>query len=250
MIKYPTWMDTLLLKIKVFCAKFGIDIKKYMPGNCYWASLERMLAYHEIDLVLDIGANMGQFASMLRQSGYKGQIVSFEPLFNAHKILLNKSAADPLWTIAPRMAIGEKDGEISINISANSVSSSVVDMLDSHLEVAPESHFIGSEIVPVYRLDSVAEDFVPATARAFLKIDTQGYESQVLAGASQLIPLLKGIQVELSLMPFYEGEWSFVDMVSSIKNMGFELYGFFDVFSDQHTGRMYQADGIFFRVKE
>jgi FkbM family methyltransferase len=230
--------------------KFGFEIKDYIPGVSYWASLERMLVYHGIDLVLDVGANTGQFAIMLRKCGYKGQIVSFEPLLAEYEQLVRQAAKDPLWTVAPRMAIGDIDGEVSINVSANSVSSSIAGMLDAHLEAAPESFYVGSEKVPIARLDTLAGKYVPSTSRAFLKIDTQGYELQVLAGAKQLVPSLKGLQVELSLMPLYEGGGMFCETVRMINDFGFELYGLFDSFTDKRTGRMLQTDGIFFRSGE
>lgn len=230
--------------------KFGVEIKKYVPGESYWASLERMLTCHGIDLVLDVGANTGQFAEKLRKCGYKGQIVSFEPLLSAYEQLIRKSANDPLWTVAPRMAIGDMDGKIPINISANSVSSSIANMLEAHLKAAPESQYVGSENVPIFRLDTVAEKYVPAASRTFLKIDTQGYESQVLAGASQLMPSLKGLQLEISLVPLYEGGMSFIDMVNSIIRMDFELCGLFNSFTDKRNGRMLQVDGVFFRKSD
>ncbi|MEI6213327.1 MAG: FkbM family methyltransferase [Desulfuromonadales bacterium] len=197
--------------------------------------------------MLDVGANTGEFATMLRKSGYKGRIVSFEPRIEAYEELVHNANNDPLWTIAPRMALGDFDGEISMNISENLVSSSIVNVLDAHLDAAPESRYIGSEMVPVFRLDTVTGTYAPSHARTFLKIDTQGLEKQVLAGASRLIPQLKGLQLEISLRPMYEGDGRFVDMVQSLGNMGFEACGFFDVFSDQRTGNMLQVDGIFFR---
>ena len=236
--------------VRAVCRTLGIEIKRYRPGNSYWASLQRMLVQHDIDLVLDVGANSGQFSGTLRKTGYKRRIVSFEPLLGAYQQLLTNSAKDPLWKIAPRMAIGDIDGEIAINVSANSVSSSIAHMLRTHLEAAPESRYIGKENVLISRLDTVAKTFVPAASRTFLKIDTQGYEPQVLAGASQLIPLLKGLQLELSLVPLYEGGGVFIDTVRSLNEMGFELYGLFDAFSHQETGRMLQVDGVFFRCED
>ncbi len=235
---------------KAACRKLGIELKRYQPGSSYWASLERMLGHHDIDLVLDVGANTGQFAGALRRSGYRGRIVSFEPLPGAYQQLLRGAAKDPHWTVAPRMAIGDFDGEIPINISENSVSSSITDMLETHLEAAPESRYVGRENVPIFRLDTMAQALVPDSARTFLKIDTQGYESQVLAGASGLMPSLQGLQLELSLVPLYAGAGVFIDTVRSLNEMGFELHGLFDAFSHQETGRMLQVDGVFFRCED
>ena len=97
----------------------------------------------EIDLVLDVGANKGQFASEIRHCGYAGRIVSFEPLSQAHGELLQSSAGDPMWDTYPRCALGDHDGEAEINIAGNSHSSSIMPMLESHLNAAPESAYEG-----------------------------------------------------------------------------------------------------------
>lgn len=232
---------------RAICRKLGIEIKRYQPGSSYWSSIEQMLNNQEINLVLDVGANIGQFAGTLRQSGYPNRIISFEPQLAAYQQLLRNSASDPHWTVAPRMAIGDIDGEISLNISENSVSSSITDMLDAHLEAAPGSRYIGRENVPIFRLDTLAQSLIPFSTRTFLKIDTQGYESQVLAGASRLMPSLCGLQLELSLVPLYSGTGLFIETIQSLKMMGFELYGLYDAFSHPETGRMLQVDGVFFR---
>ena len=227
--------------------RLGIEVKRYMPGSSYKASLQALLAHHGIDLVLDVGANLGQYARMLRRGGYRGRIVSFEPLSTAHERLVKASAADSSWLIAPRMAIGERDDEVEINISANSVSSSLQGMLAAHHEAAPGARYVGTERVRLARLDSVAADYLADGARVFLKIDAQGYESQVLEGARELLPRVAGLQVELSFVPLYEGEPLFAEMMASLAGLGFELHGLFPAFTDVRTGRMMQADGIFFR---
>jgi FkbM family methyltransferase len=240
----------LLLFVKKSLVKLGIDIRRYMPGNTYWASLVRMLSCHDIDLVLDVGANTGQFVEMLRQSGYKGKIISFEPLSHAHEILVRNALHDPLWTVAPRMALGDVDGEVSINISANSVSSSLANMLATHRNAVPESNYVGNEKVPVARLDSIADRYISPASRIFVKIDTQGYELHVLAGATTLLQRVCGVQLEISLVPLYEGSGLFTEIVMKMNELGFGLHGVFDAYTDQHTGRMLQVDGIFFRTDQ
>ena len=90
------------------------------------------LRHSHIDLVIDIGANEGQFAKELRAGGYSGRIVSFEPLSAAHRRLLQESNRDSAWHVHPRCALGDRLGEIELNISGNSVSSSILPMLASH----------------------------------------------------------------------------------------------------------------------
>lgn len=202
----------------------------------------------EIDLVLDVGANTGQFASEIRQGGYAGRIVSFEPLSQAHAELQQSSAGDPLWDAYPRCALGDHDGEVQINIAGNSQSSSILPMLESHRSAAPESAYQGKEIVPIKTLDTVAGQYLKDARAAFLKIDTQGFEWQVLDGARDTLPHIKGILVELSLVPLYEGQHLWREIIDRLEAAGFTLWAFNPVFSDQASGRTLQVDGVFYRT--
>lgn len=226
---------------------FGIEISKYRPENTEMAKLQKMLSYHSIDLILDVGANTGQFAKTLRSEGFKGKIISFEPLSDAHKMLLKQSKNDDDWTVAPRMAIGNKEEISKINISENSVSSSIKPMTIEHVEVAPASHYIGTEEIKVSRLDCACKEFLNDAKNVFLKIDTQGFEQQVLQGAEGIMPLVKGIQIELSLIPLYEEQMLFGDMVDKLNTMGFHLSGLSPCMTDPRTGTLLQVDGILFR---
>jgi FkbM family methyltransferase len=198
----------------------------------------------QIDLVVDVGANTGQFAHQCRAAGYKGEIISFEPSAAAHASLLQSAEADPLWNVAERMALGTADGEIEINIAANSYSSSILPMLDSHLSAAPASQYLHKEKVPIRRLDNV---LVPAARNIFLKLDVQGYESQVLAGATQLLAHTLAVQLEMSLLPLYEGETLMPQMHAAMTAKGFDLWDLEPSFRDPATGRLLQIDAIFTR---
>ncbi|WP_249268038.1 FkbM family methyltransferase [Microcystis aeruginosa FBCC-A68] len=182
--------------IKKLFRKLGFEVKRYNLNTSQVALMGRLLEYHQIELIFDVGANCGQYASFLRDSGYQGKIVSFEPLSTAYSQLLTLSKKDNLWEIAPRCALGNQEGEITINIAGNSQSSSVLSMLDSHLQAAPESVYCGSEIVQLRRLDTLAKDYITeGTQSIFLKIDVRGFEKQVIEGSFQIIPLVKGIQI-------------------------------------------------------
>lgn len=226
--------------------RFGIDIKRYRPGQ-HLGQLPAMLAHHRIDLVFDIGANTGQFAQSLRSAGYGGRIVSFEPLAAAHRALIEASRHDPLWDIAERKAIGGREGTVELHIAGNSVSSSVLKMLPSHANAAPDSAYVGTEIVGLTTLDAIAARHVEASMRPFLKIDTQGTEDQVLDGATELLRRAKGLQLELSLVALYEGQQLFDSLDTRLRSLGFNLWAIEPVFSDPRTGRMLQVDATYFR---
>lgn len=230
----------------------GLDVSWAKPPLPSIAQLEAKqivfsLRKFKIDLVLDVGANTGQFASEIRQGGYAGRIVSFEPLTKAHAELQQTGAGDPLWDVYPRSALGDHVGEVEINIAGNSQSSSILPMLESHRSAAPESAYQGKEIVPIKTLDAVAGQYLKDARAAFLKIDTQGFEWQVLDGARETLPHIKGILVELSLVPLYEGQHLWREVIDRLEAEGFTLWGFKPGFTDQASGQSLQVDGVFYR---
>ncbi len=226
---------------------FGIDIRRYRPKSSDIGRLSIMLANHSVDLVLDVGANTGQFAGLLRKAGYTQRLISFEPLSTAHAQLMLASRNDAEWEIAPRAAIGDHEGTIEMHIAGNSVSSSVLEMLDSHASAASGSAYVGSERAPLSRLDTMARDYLKPGEVPFLKIDTQGYEDRVLDGATELLIKARGVHLELSLVPLYEGQKLFDDLVERLGSLGFTIWAIWPGFCDPRTGRMLQVDATFFR---
>lgn len=234
--------------IKKTFRALGYEIGQFNPQACNEARLKHFLKYYEIDLVLDVGANIGQYSNLLRELGYKNRIVSFEAVSSTHKKLQQVSRNDNFWEIADLCAIGNEEGSITINISGNSVSSSVIPMLDSHRSAAPESAFYDVETVPLRRLDTIAKDYLQDIGPSvFLKIDVQGFEKQVLEGATGILPWVKGIELELSIIPLYQDQLLYGEIIQYLDELGYELYAFIPDFSDSVTGRMLQMDGIFLK---
>jgi len=225
----------------------GYDVKAYQPSSSAVAQWMRMLAAHSIDVVLDVGANVGQFGTGLRSAGYRGLIVSFEPLSSARAKLKAAAGRDPLWKIAEQAALGASDGEVELNIAGNSASSSVLPMLLRHSAAAPESVYVGSERVPLRRLDDLAPAYVDDRSKTFLKIDTQGYEDKVLEGGLRTLERAIGLCVELSFVPLYGGQLLYKEMVPRLEALGFELWNVSPALIDARDGRLLQVDGTFFR---
>jgi FkbM family methyltransferase len=227
---------------------FGILIRKYNPATSEDLRRIKLFEHYNIDLVFDIGANKGQYATGIMDAGYKNQIVSFEPLSSAHSVIDSLSKSYGKWTIAQRCAIGSSKQEIEINISANSVSSTLLNMLDTHIEGAPESKIIGKEKVQVYPLDEIALEHVKESKNIFLKIDVQGFEQEVLKGAQQMLSKAKGVEMEISLVPLYQGQnWLLPEILSYMSEKGFTLVSIVPAFTDHKTGKVLQCNGIFFR---
>jgi Methyltransferase FkbM domain len=145
------------------------------------------------------------------------------------------------------MALGRDRCHQVINVAANSVSSSFLPMRSVHAEVAPHAAYRGREDVQVERLDSVLREFCPGGEQLLLKIDTQGYEAEVLHGAMGILPRVAALQLELSLIPVYEGAPTLTTVATLAENLGFELFHLLPGLVDERQGRLLQADGFFIR---
>ena len=236
-----------LKRLRNLLVRAGVEVNPRTIHYSQGVQLVRLLQHLGTDLVLDVGANVGQYGSELRLYGYRGRIVSFEPLATAHAALERAARRSREWTAAPRMAIGDADGEIEMQIAGNSVSSSILDMLPAHEKAAPGSAYVAREKVALRRLDGVAGQYLAGARRVLLKIDTQGYEDPVLTGAAGVLDRITVIQTELTLVPLYAGQRLFDEMRARIEGMGFELFAVFPGYVDERSGRTLQVDGFFVR---
>lgn len=243
-------MNTFERITKKLFQNCGILIRKYNAATSEELRRIKLLEHYNIDLVFDIGANKGQYATGIIDAGYKNKIVSFEPLTSAYSEIKKESEKYNNWDVAPRCAIGSKKEEIEINISANSVSSTLLNMLDSHYEGAPDSKIIGKEKVQVFPLDEIGAEYSNTAKNIFLKIDVQGFEQEVLKGAQNMINKAKGIEMEISLIPLYENQnWLLPQVLEYMEQNGFQLNSIVPAFTDNNTGVVLQCNGIFFRKK-
>lgn len=209
---------------------------------------QRLFEKHGINFVFDVGANYGQFAKSLQHAGFCGTIVSFEPLEEPLKVLNNISKGFGNWHILP-FALGKTAGAAIINVAANSASSSLLPMGDTHLKAAPHSAYTGIQTIEVQTLDNLYLQFTKQDSEVFLKIDTQGFEYEVMLGAEGVLPKIKGLQLEMSFTELYEGETTFRKMYDYIISKGFELCYIAPGLQEEHSGRLLQADVIFFKPK-
>jgi hypothetical protein len=145
-------------------------------------------------------------------------------------------------------ALGHKDGIAEINIAGNSWSSSLLDMEERHVKVAPDSAYVGKEIITLKALDTIFSEYCSPANKVFLKIDTQGFTKQVLNGAEWSLQKIAGIQVEMSLISLYSGEPLIGEIISILYELGFSLIVLKPELMDECTGQQLQVDGIFFRL--
>jgi FkbM family methyltransferase len=204
----------------------------------------KIVNHANIDTVFDIGANVGQYGMEMRGIGYNKKIISFEPLKTAYEKLEKASLNDDNWIIN-NYAIGDENIKSMINVSGNSVSSSILNILPEHVQSAPESGFIAQEEIEIKTLDSIFNSFCNKENKVLVKIDTQGFEKNVIDGAKESLNRIKIIQVEMSILPLYENEMLYMAMINYLDDRGFQLYALENGFEDLKTGQLLQVDGIF-----
>lgn len=239
---------TVKQKIHRILRRHGWEVQKLENVNVEYQVIKDVLRESGATVILDVGANVGQYGDLVLETGFQGRIISFEAIPEVHARLARHVAKrSELWKVAPCAALGGKRGQAAINLAGNSVSSSLLPMRREHIAAAPDSAYIGSELVQVERLDSLAESWIPSGARLMIKVDTQGYELEVLEGATALFPRTVALQIEMSLVPLYDGAPSLMEAVNYVERCGFELFSIVPGFKDKSSGRLLQADGVFVR---
>jgi FkbM family methyltransferase len=217
------------------------DLSRDLPAK--WLelnSLRRFLRDHRINVVIDVGANEGQFVSKLRRLSFRGRIVSFEPDPRTYTIMREHHGKDSSWRGYP-IALGEADTEGVLHQAKESVLSSFL------TPVRRES--ISSDVrVPVRRLDDVFDEVIVGLPepRVLLKTDTQGFDLQVLRGATQSLNRIGGILAEISVLPIYENIPRIDQALSAYRQAGFDLLDL-SVVNRTPDGRILEFDGLFVR---
>lgn len=237
--------------IQAVAHRAGFHISRYPTLTEFELALKRVLQRYRINVVLDVGANQGQYAEHLRSLAYAGRIVSFEPVSATFLHLERVARDDPNW-IVHRTALGSVQGSASMRISADSVFNS---FLDASASAAPKfrEHLsvVSEQEVQVQRLDAVFDDCIAGVNRpsVLLKTDTQGFDLEVIRGAGIRIHEIQVLQVEIAVRPIYDGMPPFAAMVEMLGEMGFGLVALAPVSRDE-TGQVVEYDGLFQRSSD
>jgi FkbM family methyltransferase len=193
--------------------------------------LRRFLRRLAIDCVWDVGANVGQYGAELRLLGYNGLIISFEPDPSNFEKLSVRSKNDSKW-LAVNFALGRDPGKLDLNIMKKSEYNSFLQPSD--LENAIDAHgnsvvnTVSAVVETVGRLYSEFEKKY-GFQRVHLKMDTQGFDLEVFAGAESVHDRLTSIQSEVALKRIYRGAPKWTDALAVYERAGFEIAGLFAV---------------------
>ena len=228
------------IPIRRLVRRAGIDIE--WRHTILFDLLER----NHVDVVLDVGANEGQFGRRLRAWGYRGRIISFEPLRDAFTVLERHAARDRRWEVH-RMAVGAENGTAELNVAGATVFSSLLPPDPALEAVFPTATVQRTETVEVRTLDSMFESLGIIGGRPFLKIDVQGFEHAVMQGAGRTLERVCGAQVELTLTRLYLGESTMGEIIADFERRGFVLSLIEPVAYNPASGALLSLDAAFFR---
>jgi FkbM family methyltransferase len=219
-----------------------------LPQPAAHACLRNLLQLHRIDLVLDVGANRGQFARLARRVGYAGEIVSFEPLRHNHKMLHAAAAADGHWRVLP-FALGREPAEMDFAVHRNDSFSSLHAVNEAGVARFGDMVAVERiERVQVRTLDSVWPELgLGDGRRLLLKTDTQGHDLAVLAGASEVLRHTLAVATEASIQPIYTDTPLFPEVVAWLQSCGFVLSGVFPTGHRPDDLALIEVDAFFTR---
>jgi len=230
------------LMILSFFKKIGFIVKLNNAKNNEELLIHYLIREKNVSKIIDIGANKGQFAESIFKRNKHLRVVSFEPLPEAYKILAQKVAQNNHWE-SYNCAIGSDSSESTIYVSENSHSSSLLKINQNHLTAEKSAKVVKEETVSVKLLSDVIKSDVKETL--MLKIDTQGFELEVLKGSIDLFSKVELIIVELSFVQLYDQSAKFSTVINFLEEYGFILYQIFPEFTNQTTHQLLQANGVF-----
>jgi FkbM family methyltransferase len=234
-----------LTRVRDILRRLNLDVQRY--ENTLVAKRQRFMQRTSVSVVLDVGGGSGRYGQELRRGGYRGRIVSFEPLLEAYRELEKRSGADSAWS-CHRVALGDNNGTTHLHVSENLASSSLLPMLERHIAAAPYSRPVAMQEVVLRTLDSIRGEEIESRERCLLKLDVQGSEKRVLSGGLETLDQVPLIECELSLVPLYEGQPLLTEMLELLGSLGYVMVWLEREFTDPRTGQLLQINGLFGRL--
>ena len=224
---------------------FQLAAAKYLCAH----HVAGLLGQYGVNCVFDVGANAGQYAKGLRKFGYTGRIVSFEPVAATYDRLKRASEGDDDWWVFP-FALGSAESVQEMHVEWNSMNSLLP---PSNYGKGRYKRFAKgrTEEIDIRRLDAVMEKALDGIAepRPYLKMDTQGFDLEVFAGAGERIKEFVGIQSEVALLRLYEGSPGMSEALTEYERRGFEITGMYPVTREDSTGRIVEFDCVMMRAE-
>lgn len=232
-------------RLRRLASRAGLDLHQW--SSSIEVRRSRLLDRLHVDVMLDVGANTGQYVRDLRWGGYRGRVVSFEPGSLALEGLRQAAGSDPGWDVVD-VAVGATDGEIELAVTQDSVFSTTKVPTPAMTGATVRTRTASYETVPLRRLDGLVKDLSLEKSRMALKIDVQGAEEDVLAGAQSSLEQVHFLELELPLVGVYEGEWDLLTALRELSDCGFRLVLTENLMPASDGIEALQINGLFVRA--
>ena len=231
--------------LRPIASLFGYDVIRKSKDILLDRHLHNLLDKHHIETVIDVGANKGQYGQFLRAIGFSGIIISFEPLADAFKTLSSVSADDADWHVYNH-ALGDTESEMTINVSNYSDFSSFLEPTDYSKDTfRHKSEVVGQETVTIRVLDDMFDDLPGCNShKIHLKMDTQGYDLKVFAGAQKHLSRIRSMQSEISIRELYDGMPDYLTALKTYTDAGYTISGLFPVTRDKQDLTVIEFDCV------
>lgn len=232
--------------------RMGFDVVRLRNSHGDLAThLQNVFALHRVDCVLDVGANAGQYGQFLRRLGFEGHIISFEPVQAVFERLQATAAGDPRWE-CHQLALGDTEERKTINVYDSTVFSSFLKVSDYSKQTWSSLEGVHPEEVVVTRLDSIFDGIKQRTGaqRFYLKMDTQGYDKNVFAGAERAVIDVRAMQSELSLIPVYKEMPKIYETLNAYHASGFFISGMYPINRDAKSLAVVEYDCVMVKAEQ
>lgn len=225
------------------------DCSKDFHSWSYALEMKSLIELHDINMVIDVGGNVGQFGAFLRSDiGYTGHIMSFEPNKAAYKELCAKAEKDNKWS-AYNMALGRRDSAATLHVPEDSSLGSFFepnncskDIFGSTAVVIEKEKVEVKKSDIIFELMKILDNNLP---NILLKLDTQGYDLEVVKGLGDKVKNITLLQSEISVIPIYTGMPTWLESLSYLQSVGFGTIGLYPVSRDNQSFRIIEYDGLF-----
>jgi FkbM family methyltransferase len=231
--------------VRRLARRLGYEVRQFTPLRSFAAARRALFERRAIDVVIDVGANAGQYGDLLRREGYTGRLVSLEPLAEPFAALRRRAQDDGAWT-ALQVAASDTDGDVVLHVTEDTRSASLL-RRNQRFGATPGWAPRGQERATARRLAGLVDELLRPGERPYLKIDVQGYERQVIDGAGEALARFEGLELELSVLSLYEGQTSLSEMLPLLAERGFRPLSLEPILLDD-DGLLVELDGVFART--
>lgn len=233
--------------IRNFAKKIGYELIKSKKQPTLSNHLACVLSHYKIDTIIDVGANIGQFGQDLRNLGFRGKILSFEPVLETYQQLVENSLKDENWHTF-NAALGEENNEAVINISDSSDLNSILNANEFGVKTFSHLAQKKQQLIKVYKLDNfISSNNLTLGSNIMLKTDTQGYDLKVFRGAKSILANIKCIVTELSLTPIYAEMPHYLEALSEYETNNFQVSGIYPISRNKSDLSLIEIDCVLVR---